>query len=162
MTTRERSFTWQDPIELAKAARVLPGQEFLKKIVAGELPPPPIGEMMNFGLDHVEDGQVVFTVEPAEYHYNPIGVVHGGVAATLLDSAMGCAVHAKLDAGTFYTTLEIKVNFVRAITKDVGRLYCEASLIHLGNRTATAEGRILDANGRLYAHGTTTCLIQRP
>jgi hypothetical protein len=104
MTTRERSFTWQDPIELAKAARVLPGQEFLKKIVAGELPPPPIGEMMNFGLDHVEDGQVVFTVEPAEYHYNPIGVVHGGVAATLLDSAMGCAVHAKLDAGTFYTS----------------------------------------------------------
>jgi uncharacterized protein (TIGR00369 family) len=162
MTTRERSFTWQDPIELAKAARSLPGQEFLKKIAEGELPAPPIGEMMNFALDRVEDGRVVFTVDPAEYHYNPIGVVHGGVAATLLDSAIGCAVHAKLDAGIFYTTLEIKVNFVRAITKDVGRLYCEASLIHLGNRTATAKGRILDSSQRLYAHGTTTCLIQRP
>jgi uncharacterized protein (TIGR00369 family) len=162
MTTRERSFQWQDPIQLAEAAKDLSGLSFLRKIAAGELPPPPIGVMMNFGLDQVEEGRIVFTVEPAEYHYNPIGVVHGGVAATLLDSAMGCAVHSKLAAGMFYTTLEIKVNFVRAITRDAGKLYCEANLIHFGSRSATAEGRIIDSSQRLYAHGTTTCLIQRP
>jgi uncharacterized protein (TIGR00369 family) len=117
---------------------------------------------LNFGLVELDEGRAVFSVEPAEYHYNPIGVVHGGLAATLLDSALGCAVHTALPAGAGYTTLEIKVNFVRAMTAETGLVRCEAKLIHLGGRTATAEGRIVDKDGKLYAHGTTTCLVFRP
>ncbi len=160
----ERTLTvsWEDPRALAEAGRGLSGLEYLRKIVAGELPRPPISALMNFGIAELSEGRAVFTVEPAEYHYNPIGVVHGGLAATLLDSAMGCAVHSKLPAGVGYTTLEIKVNFIRAMTAETGRVRCEAELIHLGGRTATAEGRVVDEDGKLYAHGTTTCLIIRP
>jgi uncharacterized protein (TIGR00369 family) len=160
----ERTLTvrWEDPRALAEAGRGLSGLEYLRKIAAGELPRPSISALMNFGLVELGEGYAVFDVEPAEYHYNPIGVVHGGLAATLLDSAMGCAVHSKLPAGVGYTSLEVKVNFVRAMTAETGRVRCEAKLIHLGSRTATAEGRIIDEGGKLYAHGTTTCLILRP
>lgn len=160
----ERRLTvgWEDPRTLAKAARGLPGLEFLQKLIGRELPSPPFAALLNFELTEVSKGHAVFAVEPAEYHYNPIGVVHGGLAATLLDSAMGCAVHSALPAGTGYTTLEFKVNFVRAMTAETGRMRCEAKLIHLGGRTATAEGRIVDGAGSLYAHGTTTCLVLRP
>lgn len=159
----ERTLTvsWEDPRPTAEAGRGLSGLEYLRKIVAGELPRPPISALMNFSLAELSEGYAVFAVEPAEYHYNPIGIVHGGLAATLLDSAMGCAVHSMLPAGTGYTTLEIKVNFVRALTAETGRVRCEAKLIHIGGRTATAEGRIVDEGGKLYAHGTTTCLIFR-
>jgi uncharacterized protein (TIGR00369 family) len=135
--------------------------EFLQKIIAGELPPPPIGALLNFRIAELREGYAVFTVEPAEYHYNPIGVVHGGVAATLLDSAMGCAVHSTLPAGAAYTTLEIKVNYLRPMSAKTGEVRCEAKTIHVGARTAMAEGRIVDASGKLYAHGTTTCIIFR-
>ncbi|MGQ0763362.1 MAG: PaaI family thioesterase [Acidobacteriota bacterium] len=135
--------------------------EFLQKIAAGELPPPPIAALMNFELVELSEGHAIFAVEPKEYHYNPIGVVHGGLAATLLDSAMGCAVHSTLPAGAGYTTLEIKVNFVRPILADTGRVRAEAKLIHLGGRIATAEDRVIDEAGKLYAHATTTCLILR-
>jgi uncharacterized protein (TIGR00369 family) len=102
----------------------------------------------------------VFAVQPDEYHYNPIGVVHGGLAATLLDSAMGCAVHTTLDAGTGYTTLELKVNYVRGMTRDTGRVRCEATVVRRGGTIATAEGRLIaEETGKLLAHGTTTCLI---
>ncbi|HVF50160.1 MAG TPA: PaaI family thioesterase [Pyrinomonadaceae bacterium] len=158
---RTRTVSWEDPRGLAEAGRALSGLEYLRKIVAGELPRPPISALLNFGLVELSEGYAVFDVEPAEYHYNPIGVVHGGLAATLLDSAMGCAVHSTLPAGTGYTTLEFKVNFVRAMTAETGRVRCEAKLIHLGGRTATAEGRIIDEDGKLYAHATTTCLIFR-
>jgi uncharacterized protein (TIGR00369 family) len=158
---RTRTVTWEDPRALAEAARGLTGLEFLRKVVAGELPPPPIGALMNFGVAEVSEGRAVFTAVPAEYHYNPIGVVHGGVAATLLDSAMGCAVHTTLPAGAGYTTLEIKVNYVRPLTSETGEVRCEARVIHVGGRTATAEGKLLDAAGKLYAHATTTCIIFR-
>ena len=105
------------------------------------------------------DGLAVFECEPAEQHYNPIGVVHGGLAMTLLDSAMGCCVHTRLPAGTAYTTLEVKVNLVRAITAKTGLIRATGKVIHLGGKTATAEGRLEDAAGKLYAHGTTTCII---
>ena len=159
----ERTVTvrWEDPRKLGEAARGLTGMEFLQKIVAGELPPPPIAALLKFELVELSEGRAIFAVEPKEYHYNPIGVVHGGLAATLLDSAMGCAVHSTLPAGAGYTTLEIKVNFVRPITADTGRVRAEAKLIHLGGRTATAEGRVIDEAGKLYAHATTTCLILR-
>ncbi len=153
--------TWKDPRLLAEAARGLSGLEFLRKIVAGELPPPPFASLLNFDLVELHEGGATFAVNPAEYHYNPIGVVHGGLAATLLDSAMGCAVHSTLPAGAGYTTLEIKVNFVRAMTGETGRVRCEAKVIHVGGRTATAEGRVVDEAGKLYAHGTTTCLVLR-
>jgi len=158
---RTRTFTWEDPKALAEAARGLTGLEFLRRVVSGELPRPPISALMNFGLAELEEGRAVFTVEPAEYHYNPIGVVHGGLAATLLDSAMGCAVHSVLPAGAGYTTLEIKVNYIRALTAGTGEVRCEARVIHVGGRTATAEGKVLDAAGKLYAHATTTCIIFR-
>lgn len=160
-TERTITISWEDPRKLGEAARGLTGMEFLQKIVTGELPPPPIAALMNFELVELTEGHAIFAVEPKEYHYNPIGVVHGGLAATLLDSAMGCAVHSTLPAGAGYTTLEIKVNFVRPITADTGRVVAEAKLIHRGGRTATAEGRVIDAAGKLYAHATTTCLILR-
>jgi uncharacterized protein (TIGR00369 family) len=158
---RTRTVSWNDPRQLAEAGRGLSGLEFLQKIVSGELSPPPLASVLDFDLVELREGYAVFAIDPAEYHYNPIGVVHGGVAATLLDSAMGCAVHSTLPAGAGYTTLEIKVNFVRAMTSETGRVRCEAKLIHIGGRTATAEGRIIDEAGKLYAHGTTTCLILR-
>jgi len=158
---RTRTVTWEDPRALAAAARGLSGLEYLRKIVAGELPRPPISALMNFGLAELEEGRAVFTVEPAEYHYNPIGVVHGGLAATLLDSAMGCAVHSTLPAGAGYTTLEIKVNYVRPLTAETGEVRAEARVIHVGGRTATAEGRVVDRAGKLYAHATTTCIVFR-
>ena len=138
------------------------GFEFLQKIVSGELPRPPIAALLDFQIVELQEGRAVFAVNPAEYHYNPIGVVHGGLAATLLDSAMGCAIHSMLPAGAGYTTLELKVNFIRAMTAETGRVRGEGKLIHLGARTATAEGRVIDESGKLYAHATTTCLILRP
>jgi uncharacterized protein (TIGR00369 family) len=161
MTDKERTITisWEDPRPLAEAGRGMSGAEFLEKIVTGELPGPPLAMLLNFNIVEVGEGHATFAVEPAECHYNPIGVVHGGLAATLLDSAMGCAVHSMLPAGTGYTTLELKVNFIRAMTAKTGRVRAEAKLIHLGARTATAEGRLIDESGKLYAHGTTTCLI---
>ena len=160
-TERTRTVTWEDPRALAEAGRGLSGLEYLKKIVSGELPRPPISALLNFGLAELSEGRAVFTVEPAEYHYNPIGVVHGGLAATLLDSAMGCAVHSVLPAGAGYTTLEIKVNYIRALTAGTGAVRAEARVIHVGGRSATAEGKVLDAAGKLYAHGTATCMLFR-
>ena len=118
-----------------------------------------IAELLGFRLVEVEPGFACFEIEPAEYHYNPIGVVHGGVAGTLLDSAMGCSIHATLPSGTAYTTLEFKVNLVRPITKDTGLLRCEGHVVHGGKRAATAEGKLTGRDGKLYAHGSTTCMI---
>ncbi|HET7229927.1 MAG TPA: PaaI family thioesterase [Longimicrobium sp.] len=158
---RERTVAWEDPLRGARAARGMTGMEYLRAMMAGEYPPPPIAHTLGFTLAEVDDGRAVFTCEPAEYHYNPIGMVHGGVAATLMDSAMGCAVHTRLPAGAGYTTLEMKVNLLRAITVDTGPLRCEGTLIHLGRTTALAEARITDAAGKLLAHATSTCLILR-
>ena len=158
---RRVTISWEDPRRLAEAGRRMSGFEFVQKIVSGELPRPPLASLMDFQIVELEEGRAVFAVHPAEYHYNPIGVVHGVLAATLLDSAMGCAVHSMLPAGSGYTTLELKVNFIRAMTKETGRVRAEGKLVHLGGRTATAEGRVIDESGKLYAHATTTCLILR-
>jgi uncharacterized protein (TIGR00369 family) len=136
------------------------GLEFLRAIAAGELPGAPIAELLGFAPVEAEEGRVVFAAVPDARHYNPIGTVHGGLAATLLDSAMGCAVHSTLPAGAGYTTLELKVNFTRPITTETGRILCEGTVVHRGGRVATAEGRVFaEADGKLLAHGTTTCLI---
>jgi uncharacterized protein (TIGR00369 family) len=157
---RERTIAWQDPMVAATSARGLSGLEYMRAIASGEIPPPPIAVLLGFELVEIEEGRAVFAVTPEEFHYNPIGVVHGGLAATLLDSAMGCAVHSTLPAGTGYTTLEVKVNFARPITRETGRVRCEGTLIHGGRSVATADGRVIaEDTGKLLAHGTTTCML---
>ena len=157
---RTRTISWEDPVEAFSRGRELSGIDYLYAIRDGELPPPPIAALMGFAPVEVEEGRVVFAVEPAEYHYNPIGVVHGGLAATLLDSAMGCAVQTLLPAGVGYTTLEVKVNYVRPMTRDTGRVLAEATVLHRGSRVATAEGKVYaEDTGKLLAHATTTCLL---
>jgi len=159
--SRTRTFTWEDPMVGAAAARTMSGLEYLEAMERGELPLPPIMATMGITGVHAEEGRVVVSLEPQEYHYNPIGVVHGGVASTLCDTATGCAVHSVLPAGTGYTTLELKVNFVRPLTRDTGRILCEGRTIHVGGRVATAEARVVDEAGKLYAHATSTCLVMR-
>ncbi len=159
--TRQQTFTWQDPLVTAEIGGSLGGLEHLKRIRDGELPAAPILSLMNGRLVEVSEGRVVFEAEPAEYHYNPVGNVHGGFAATLLDSAMASAVYSRLPVGVGSTTLEIKINYVRPLTATTGLIRCEGTVIHLGTTTATAEGRLTDSSGKLYAHGTTTCLLLR-
>ncbi|MGB0383422.1 MAG: PaaI family thioesterase [Ardenticatenaceae bacterium] len=161
-TERTRVITWDDPTIGAKAAPTMSGLEYFEAMLDGTLPRPAIGALMNFDVTEASEGRIVFSVEPAEYHYNPIGTVHGGLAATLLDSAMGCAVHTVLPAGVGYTTIELKVNYIRALTVNSGLVHAIGEVIHCGRRVATAEGKIVDENGKLYAHGTTTCLIFQP
>ena len=158
---RTRTVSWQDPLPGAEAARGMSGLEYLRAMGRGDLPGPPIAELMGFGFAEIEEGRVVFECVPAEYHYNPIGTVHGGLACALFDSAMGCAIHAALPAGVGYTTVELKVNFLRPISTRTGRVLCEGKTIHVGGRIATAEARLLDGSGKLYGHATTTCMILR-
>jgi uncharacterized protein (TIGR00369 family) len=136
------------------------GLELLRAIASGDAPGAPIAELMGFEALEAEEGRVLFAGAPGPQLYNPIGSVHGGFAATLLDSAMGCAVHSTLGEATGYTTLELKVNYTRPITTDTGRVLCEGTVVHRGGRVATAEGRLwAEGSGKLLAHGTTTCLI---
>ena len=156
---RSLEVKWDDPKPLAEAGRSMAGIEFLRAIRDRRLPAPPMARLLGFDLVEVEPGHAVFEVTPGEQHYNPIGVVHGGLAMTLLDSAMGCAVQSKMPAGAGYTTLEAKTNLVRPITGDTGKLRAVGKLVHLGKRVATAEGKLEDAAGKLYAHATTTCIV---
>jgi uncharacterized protein (TIGR00369 family) len=135
------------------------GLAFFKKMMAGELPPPPLVALLGFRLVEVESGRVVFAGTPAETFYNGLGVAHGGYAATMLDSALGCAINSTMPPGRLFTTLELKINYTRPIRREVGEVRCEAKVIHAGNRTATSEARIVDAAGKIYAHGTTTCIV---
>jgi len=156
---RTLTVEWRDPAALAAAGRAMPGIEFLRAMRDGRLPRPPIAQLLGFNLVEVEPGRAVFECLPGEQHYNPIGVVHGGLAMTLLDSAMGCCVQTRMPAGGTYTTLEAKTNLVRAITDKTGRLRAIGKVVHLGKRIATAEGRLEDDAGKLYAHATTTCMV---
>jgi uncharacterized protein (TIGR00369 family) len=157
--TRSLTVTWEDPFTAHVAGRSLSGLDYMHELIAGRIPVPPIMQLLGYRLAQVAAGLAVFECEPGEQHYNPIGVVHGGLAMTLLDSAMGCSVHTRLPAGTGYTTLEVKVNLVRAITVKTGLVRATGKVIHLGGKTATAEARLEDAAGKLYAHSTTTCII---
>jgi uncharacterized protein (TIGR00369 family) len=159
---RTRSFSWQDPAATAAAAIELPGLAVMQAIIDGTLPPPPIARLLDFEVLEVEDGRAVFAMEPAEWMYNPIGSVHGGIAATILDSCMGCAVHTTLEAGVGYTTTDLQVRYLRAMSDTTGRVLAEGRVIHRGKRTATAEGRLfVESDERLLAHGTTGCVILR-
>ena len=135
------------------------GLEQLQRVADGRFPAPTMNRTFNYYLDSVAFGEAVFIAEPTEEFLNPMGAVHGGWAATLLDSSLGCAVHTTLAAGESYTTLEFKVNCVRAILPDTGDLLCAGKIIHRGRTTATSEATLKDRKGKLYAHGTETCLI---
>jgi len=159
-SSRERMLVWQDPVPTAAAGATMSGIEYMEAILAGKVPPPPIAVTMRMGPIEVEDGRAVFSGEPSEEHYNPIGVVHGGYAATLLDSALGCAVHTTLPAGVGYTSLGLEAKYVRPITRDTGRVLCEANVLYRGRRQATSEANLTAADsGKLLAHGVATCMI---
>ena len=159
MPERTRASTWNDPRETHERSAGLSGLEALRAWAAGAVPPPPMAQTLGITGIEVEEGQVTFTAEPAEFHCNPIGVVHGGLALTMLDSAMGCAGQTLLPAGAASTTLELKANFVRPLTLDTGPVRCTGTIVHPGRTVATAEGRIVDADGKLFAHGSSTLLI---
>jgi len=158
---RERVHSWQDPELTAAAAGTRDGLAFLRAGANGELPVAPVAGTLGFVLREVEPGRVVMELEPAEFHYNPIGSVHGGVFATVLDSATGCAVHSMLPAGARYTSLDLSVKFIRPVYAGTGLLRCEGTVIHLGRRTALAEARLTGPDGRLYAHATSSLMIFR-
>lgn len=158
---RTLTVDWEDPSlgpRLA-AERGLNGLEYLRGIVRGELPPPPIARLLGLEIVHVEDGEVVFAATPGEQHYNPMGVVHGGLAATLLDSAIGCAMQTKAPPGAFYTTMDINVTYLRPLLAGMGRVFGVASVLNTGRRTALAQGRVVNLDGKLFAYATSTCML---
>jgi uncharacterized protein (TIGR00369 family) len=159
MSNRTRTFSWHDPTEIVNAIKKTGGRRTLEAIISGEHSMAPSGYLMNFRLVSLGDRSAMIEFTPAEFHYNLIGSVHGGVITTVLDSAMACAVLASLPQGTIHTTLEFKVNFLRGILVETGRMRAEGRVMHLGTRIATAEARMTSQDGKLYAHATTTCLI---
>jgi uncharacterized protein (TIGR00369 family) len=156
---RTRTYCWDDPFALRDAMVGRSGLELMQLMVSGELSPPPIAQTLGFRLVEATRGRAVFECEPAEYHYNPIGIVHAGLAMTLMDSAMGLAFVTTLDEPAGWTTLEVKANFTRALTVDTGLVHCAGTIVHLGRRVATTEARVEDSQGRLCAHGTSTILV---
>jgi uncharacterized protein (TIGR00369 family) len=136
--------------------------EHFRRLIAGKARRPPMTELLDFRLLEADEGRVVFAAVPTRAHYNGMGVVHGGLAATLLDTALGCAINTMAPPGKRFTTLELKINFTRPLTHDIGPVRCEARVIHVGTRVATAEGRVVDRRGKLYAHATTTCILVEP
>ena len=159
---RTRTITWEDPAPVARAGRTMSGLDLLQAVGRGELPIPPMLRTLGIEPLEVQPGRAVFAALPGEEHYNPLGVVHAGLAATLCDTAMGCAVHSLLPVGAGYTTLELKINLVRPLTSGTGPVRCEGEVIHLGSRIGTAEARVVGGDGKLYAHATTTCMIFPP
>jgi uncharacterized protein (TIGR00369 family) len=159
---RTRTFIWSDPTAMAATAVTKSGLEYMRDIADGAVSPPPIAQLLGMTIEIVEPGRVVFALEPAEWMYNPIGSVHGGIAATLLDSCTGCAVHSTLEAGVGYTTSDLQVRYIRPMSDATGRVLAEGRVIHSGRRTATAEGRLfVEADQRLIAHASSGCAILR-
>jgi uncharacterized protein (TIGR00369 family) len=168
---QQRKDEWQRAYDAALARSIGPGVltlenlrecsglELFQKMIAGELPRPPIADTLGFMLIDAEKGRVVFQGTPQHRHYNPLGTVHGGLHATLLDSCVACAIQTTLEAGQGYTTIELKINYIRGLTDRVGPVRAEGKVIHAGKQIGTAEGKLVDADGKLYAHATTTCLI---
>jgi uncharacterized protein (TIGR00369 family) len=157
--TRSRTYSWQDPGPTVAALAALGGADLLSEMAADRLPSPPIMSTLGVQVVVFEVGRAVFALVPQEWHYNPLGSVHGGVIATVLDSAAGCAVHSVLPAGTGYTSVDLSTKFLRPITSSTGRVLAEGTVLSRGSRTALAEARLTDQEGRLLAHATSTCLL---
>jgi uncharacterized protein (TIGR00369 family) len=160
--SRERTFTWADPGAILAAGVGRSGTEVLAGFRDGAIPPPPITQALDFEGTAFGEGTAECRLTPQEFHYNPLGTVHGGVLATLLDTACGCAVHTLLPAGVFYTSLDLSLKFLRPVTVQTGPVTAHGNVVHLGRRTALAEARITDAAGKVYATATSSCLILRP
>jgi len=159
---RSRQFRWPDPARFEKPIRTLSGLEFMRAFLTGELPSPPFMELLGIRIVSVEPASVAFEFEPAEFMYSPLGNVHGGIVTVLLDTAMGCSFHTTLPAGVGYTTLELKINFVKSVTASSGTLRAEGHVVHSGSRVATTGARLVDRDGRMYAHASSTLMILRP
>lgn len=161
--SRSRTVTWEDPIPVGEAAQTMAGIDFIRAMAEDRLPHPPICATLDFHFDTVEEGHVAFICTPGEHHYNPIMVVHGGLAATMIDSATGCAVHTTLPAGIGYTTTNLSVDFLRPTTTATGAIRCEGTVVHRGSRLAIAEGRLIAVeSGKLLARGQSSCMIFTP
>lgn len=159
MTERRRLVEWQDPAPGVAVMPTMTGLEYLRRMIGGELPPPPITVLMRMTLEEAEEGRVVFICEPDESHYNPIGTVHGGLLCTLLDSALGCAVQSTLPQGAGYTSIEINVNYLRPVYAHTGPLRCTATVTKPGKRVAFADGVVTDASGKTVATATGSLLV---
>jgi uncharacterized protein (TIGR00369 family) len=158
-TERSRTYSWSDPAEHAGLIGKRTGLELLQAMAAGELPAPPVMHLIDMAGMEVEEGSVTVFLMPQEFHYNPLGTVHGGVLSTLLDTAAACSVHSTLPAGVGYTSQDLNVKFLRPVTVDSGRITCRGTVLQRGRRTALAEARMTDERGRLVAHATSSCLI---
>lgn len=156
---RTRTITWEDPAAVGSRAVAMSGLEAMQAMQTGKLPPPPVAMLIDIQPTDVSPGRVVFELEPAEYQYNPLGSVHGGILATLMDTSMSCAVHTMLSAGSGYSTVDLSAKFVRPVRVDTGILRSEGSVVHFGSRTATAQCQVTDSAGKVYAHGAVTCLL---
>ena len=156
---RTKTVTWYDPMVGATEGLRLSGIDHLAAIRDGRLPPPPISGLMEFGIADVEPGRVTFTCRPDESEYNPIGVVHGGLVCTLLDSVTGCAIHSTLPQGKGYTSVEIKVNYLKAVRLSSGPLTATGTVVKAGSRVGFAEGVVTDAGGAVVATATSTLLV---
>jgi len=159
---RSRQFRWSDPARFEEPIRTLSGLGFMRAFLTGALPAPPFMELLGIRIVSVEPSSVTFEFEPAEFMYSPLGNVHGGIVTVLLDTAMGCSFHTTLPAGVGYTTLELKVNFVKAVTAASGTLRAEGHVLHSGARVATTDARLVDCERKMYAHATSTLLVLRP
>lgn len=156
---RSRTFSWDDPAASAAHLGTRSGRDVLQAMIDGTLPAPPVMHMLGMDDMSAEDGRVVVHLTPQEFHYNPLGTVHGGVLSTVLDTAAGCAVHSTLPSGVGYTSLDLSTRFLRPVTVASGRLRCEGTVVSAGRRTALAEAKLFDATDRLVAHATSTCLL---
>ncbi|GIF03502.1 phenylacetic acid degradation protein [Actinoplanes siamensis] len=158
-TERTRTFSWTDPREHVNSLASRTGLEFLRAMASGDIPPPPIVQLIDGNELRVQEGSVTITMDPQEFHYNPIGTVHGGILSTLLDTAAACSVQSTLPAGVGYTSMDLNVKFLRPVTVASGRLTCTGTVLQRGRRTALAEARLTDGTNRLIAHATSTCLL---
>lgn len=159
ISERTRTYQWNDPLEGAEKAKAMTGMEYLRAMNSNEIPLPPLLHTLGFGKPEVKEGEVTFSFEPQEYHFNPIGSVHGGVITAILDSAMGCTLQSVLPVGVGYTTLELKVNFLKAVNLKNKKLFSKGKIIHFGKSTALVEADLNDEDGKIYAHSTSTCYI---
>ena len=158
-TQRSHTITWGDPFAGPGIARTMSGIEYLRAMSLGVAPAPPIASLIALAFESIDLGRVVMLGRPAEYHYNPLGIIHGGFASTLLDSALGLVTLSILPKGMMFTTLDLHVNFARPIHVDTGEMRCTGEVVHGGKRVVTSFGRLEDKNGKLYAHANATCMV---
>ncbi|MBD8023886.1 PaaI family thioesterase [Microbacterium gallinarum] len=160
-TSRTRTFDWDDPAPPLAASQTLDGLTYLRALIGGEFPAPPIARLLDFRIVSADPGEVVFECEPAEYHYNVLGMVHGGVACTLLDTVVGCAAHTTLEAGVGYTSIDLTVSYLRPILSSTGLLRARGRVVKQGSRVIFAEGVVEDAAGTAFATATSSLLVLR-